>query len=178
MFEIRHQEVSAKRRKDYYDMKSNLISIEPFDKVWFLNENRKEGCCQKLMSLYTGPYLVLQKLNDINYKIRLNGQGTIQVVNHDKLIPCKSSIIPRWMKLVEQKMSKKNWHTILMIVLLKMYVNKLKLKKKTKIKLWTKCSQIGGRVPHFFYRNFKQINNKSSIVTLILTMIGVQFLLK
>ena len=29
----RHLEVSAKRRKDYYDMKSNLISIEPFDKV-------------------------------------------------------------------------------------------------------------------------------------------------
>jgi hypothetical protein len=54
------------------------------------------------------------------------------------------------MKLVEQKMSKKNWHNILIIVLFKMYVNKLKLKKKTKIKLWTKCSQIGGRVPHFF----------------------------
>ena len=28
------------------------------------------------------------------------------------------------------------------------------------------------------YRNFKQINNKSSIGTLILTMLGVQFLLK
>lgn len=131
----RHLEVSAKRRKDYYDMKSNLISIEPFDKVWFLNENRKEGCCQKLMPLYTGPYLVLQKFNDINYKMHLNGQGTIQVVNHDKLIPWKSSIIPRWMKLVEQKMSKKNLHNILIIVFLKMYVNKLKLKKKTKIKL-------------------------------------------
>jgi len=104
----RHLEVSAKRRKDYYDMKSNLISIEPFDKVWFLNENRKEGCCQKLMPLYTGPCLVLQKLNDINYKIQLNGQGTIKVVNHDKLKPYKSSNIPRWMKLVEQKMSKKN----------------------------------------------------------------------
>ena len=104
----RHLKVSAKRRTDYYDMKSNLISIEPFDKVWFLNENRKEECCQKLMPLYTGSYLVLQKLNDIKYKIHLNGQGTIQVVNHDKLIPCENSIIPRWMKLVEQKMSKKN----------------------------------------------------------------------
>ena len=103
----RHLEVCAKIRKDYYDMKSNLISIEPFDKVWFLNENRKEGCCQKLMSLYTGPYLVLQKLNDINYKIQLNGQGTIKVVNHDKLKHYIRSIIPRWMKLVEQKMSKK-----------------------------------------------------------------------
>ena len=87
------------------------------------------------MPLYTGPYLVLQKFNDINYKMHLNGQGTIQVVNHDKLIPWKSSIIPRWMKLVEQKMSKTNLHNILIIVFLKMYVNKLKLKKKTKIKL-------------------------------------------
>jgi hypothetical protein len=83
----RHLEVSAKRRKDYYDMKSNLISIEPFDKVWFLNVNRKEGCCQKLMLLYTGPCLVLQKLNVINYNIQLNGQGAIQVLIHDKLIP-------------------------------------------------------------------------------------------
>jgi hypothetical protein len=60
------------------------------------------------MPLFTASYLVLQKLNDINYKNHLNGQDTIQVVNHDKLIPCKISIIPRWMKLVEQKMSKKN----------------------------------------------------------------------
>ena len=62
--------------------------------------------------------------------MHLNGQGTMQVVSHDKLIPCKSSIIPRWMKLVEEQMSKKNLHNILIIVLLKMYVNKLKLKKK------------------------------------------------
>jgi hypothetical protein len=47
----RHLKVSAKRRTDYYDMKSNLISIEPFDKVWFLNENRKEECATQFPSL-------------------------------------------------------------------------------------------------------------------------------
>jgi hypothetical protein len=31
-----------------YDIKSNLMSYKGFDKVWYLNEIRKEGICPKL----------------------------------------------------------------------------------------------------------------------------------
>jgi hypothetical protein len=38
----KHLEVNMKRRKDHYDIKSNLMSYKVFDKVWYLNEIRKE----------------------------------------------------------------------------------------------------------------------------------------
>jgi len=96
-------EVSAQRRKAYYDIKANLQSYKTFDKVWFLDETRKEGISPKLQPLYSGPYLVLQKINDLNYKIQLNGQGIIKVVNHDKLKPYLAGVTPKWMTKIIQK---------------------------------------------------------------------------
>ena len=96
-----HLFANAKRRKDYYDHKSNLISYEAFEKVWFLNESRFEGVSPKLQPLYVGPCLVIKKLNDINYFIQLDGKGTRKVVNHDKLKPYKGVQHPKWMKIVE-----------------------------------------------------------------------------
>jgi hypothetical protein len=39
-------QVNAKRRKDFYDIKAKLNSYAEYDKVWYLNESRKEGVCQ------------------------------------------------------------------------------------------------------------------------------------
>ena len=78
-------QVNAKRRKDFDDIKAKLNTYAEYDKVWYLTESRKEGACQKLQPLYLGPCLVLQKLSDFNYKIQLAGQGTMNIVNHDKL---------------------------------------------------------------------------------------------
>ena len=97
----KHLSSNAKRRKDYYDLKSNLISYEIFDKVWLLNESRKEGVSPKLQPLYSGPCLVTQKLNDINYEIQLNAQGNRKIVNHDKLKLYKGDLNPKWMKAVQ-----------------------------------------------------------------------------
>ena len=99
----KHLEVRMKRRKDHYDVKSNLISYQKFDKVWYLNESRKEGNCQKLQPLYLGPCLILKRFNDINYQIQTDAKGTTKVINHDKLKPYKGGNIPKWMKLLEAK---------------------------------------------------------------------------
>lgn len=90
--------------KDYYDLKSNLKTYmyEVYDKVWYIHETRKEGISPKLQPLYTGPCLITQKLNCINYEIQLDGQGTRKIVNHDKLKPYNGDQNPNWMKLVER----------------------------------------------------------------------------
>jgi hypothetical protein len=44
----KHLAVNTKRRKDYYDLKSNLNTYEVYDKVWYLHETRKEGISPKL----------------------------------------------------------------------------------------------------------------------------------
>jgi preprotein translocase subunit SecB len=36
-------QVNAKRRKDFYDIIAKLNSYAEYDKVWYLNEVRKEG---------------------------------------------------------------------------------------------------------------------------------------
>ena len=83
----KHLQVNTKRRKDHYDTKSNLMKYSVYDKVWYLNENRKEGFSPKLQPLYMDPFIVTQKLNDLNYQIQLDGRGARKIVNHGKLKP-------------------------------------------------------------------------------------------
>jgi hypothetical protein len=70
-----------KRRKDHYDIKSNLMSYKVFDKVWYLNEIRKEGICPKLQLSYIGPCVVTKKLSDLSYEIQIDSKGSRKIVN-------------------------------------------------------------------------------------------------
>ena len=80
-----------------------MIKYQVNDRVWYLNENRKEGICPKLQPSYIGPCLVTKKLNDINYEIQIDGQGTCKIVNHDKLQLYLGKNIPKWIKKSERK---------------------------------------------------------------------------
>ncbi|VDI17858.1 Hypothetical predicted protein [Mytilus galloprovincialis] len=100
-----HLQVNAKRRKDYYDRKSNLTNFEVYDKAWCML-GIKKGISPKLQALYTGPCLITKKFNDINYEIQVDESGLRKVVNHDKLKQYKGENIPKWIKtLVKKKMS-------------------------------------------------------------------------
>ena len=72
----KHLEVNMKRRKDHYDIKSNLMSYKVFDKVWYLNDIRKEGLCAKLQPSCIGTYVVTKKLSDLNYEIQIDSKGS------------------------------------------------------------------------------------------------------
>jgi hypothetical protein len=75
---------SAKRRKDFYDIKSKLTLYKEADKVWVRSENRKEGECHKLQPLYIEPYIITHKLNDLNYKVQIDEKGKDKVLSHSK----------------------------------------------------------------------------------------------
>lgn len=103
----KHLEVKAKRRKDHYDVKANLNRYKKWDKVLMKNETRVEGVTPKFQILYTGPHLVLNRLNDLDYELVLDEKGTTKVINHNKLKPYTGSNVPKWMKKVESQQKQK-----------------------------------------------------------------------
>lgn len=76
---------SAMRQKAYYDVKATLNSFKTGDLVWYLNEVRKVGLCEKLQALYIGPVLVISPKGPRDYVIQLDKQGTRKLVHQDKL---------------------------------------------------------------------------------------------
>lgn len=67
----KHLAADSKRRKDFDDNKSSLVSYEKFDKVWYLNEVKREGVSPKLQPLFIGSYLIIRKHNDLTYQIQI-----------------------------------------------------------------------------------------------------------
>ena len=52
------------------------------------NPVRKKGVSPKLQSFWDGPFLVVQKLSDLVYKIQKSPTAKPRVVHHDRLKPC------------------------------------------------------------------------------------------
>jgi hypothetical protein len=90
--------------KDFYNNKVNFTPYQVYDKVWYLDEMRRQGISPKLQPMYIGPCLITKKMNDINSQIQVNGLGNSKVVNHDKLKPYLADSTPKWIeKLLKNK---------------------------------------------------------------------------
>jgi hypothetical protein len=65
--------------KTYYDKKAKERKFEVDDKVYLFCPARKPGRCHKFRSFWQGPFIVVQKLSDLKYKI-VNKKGKAFVV--------------------------------------------------------------------------------------------------
>ena len=81
----KHLESSAKHQKECYDSKAKLNQFDRGDYVWYLQEKREKGKSTKLHMPYSGPHLVIEKLNDLDYIIQMDGNGKQRVLHHNKL---------------------------------------------------------------------------------------------
>lgn len=86
---------SQHRSKQRYDRRRKDVSYLPGDVVWLWTPLRKRGLSEKLLSHYTGPFIVVARLNDLNYVISPQStQGrrsrTTQVVHVARLKPFHS----------------------------------------------------------------------------------------
>lgn len=68
---------------------------------------RKEGVCPKLQPVYTGHHFIIQKINELNYKIKLDVNGSEKVVHIDKLKLYKNENLPKWL-IKKQKEVQRN----------------------------------------------------------------------
>ena len=77
-------------QKKYYDRKSNLIHYRVGDPVWILISSAPEKGHKKLVPKYKGPFWVIDKLSDVNFRIAETADSKMRVIHHDRLKPYKS----------------------------------------------------------------------------------------
>jgi len=75
---------SNQKKKAYYDKKANERKFEVNDKVYLFCPARKPGRCHKFRSFWQGPFMVAQKMSDLNYKI-VDKKGREFVVHINRL---------------------------------------------------------------------------------------------
>ena len=91
-----HLNKNVSRQKDIYDSKLVFHPYAKGDVVWYLNEARIEGLSPKLQPTYLGPYLIIEKLNDLVFKIQVAKSGRSRIVHHNKLKRFEGHTYPKW----------------------------------------------------------------------------------
>lgn len=85
---------SAKRQKESYDLREKTLSFKAGDIDWYLNETKREGISPKRQDTYWGPCIILEKLNDCNFRIKYKEDVSSKVVHHNKLKKYNSAEVP------------------------------------------------------------------------------------
>ncbi|XP_064622363.1 uncharacterized protein K02A2.6-like [Lineus longissimus] len=89
---------SAVRRKGYYDAKTCLNQYQRGSLVWVLSDITQLHITPKLRRTYEGPYLVLYKINDLDYRVQLDVRGKNKTVHHNRLKPYSGTVYLPWAK--------------------------------------------------------------------------------
>lgn len=98
--------VVASRQKKDYDFKSNTRRYRAGDLVWFRTDKSQLLIAPKLRCPYEGPYLLLNRINDLDYVIQFNATGKKQLVHHDRLKPYEGDLKLKWSKQALKKFQK------------------------------------------------------------------------
>ncbi|KAJ8311882.1 hypothetical protein KUTeg_010566 [Tegillarca granosa] len=76
---------ATKRQKSHYDTKATMSKLKIGEAVYYMGVYRKEGVCPKLQPVYTGPHLIVQTINELNYRIQLDVNGSEKLVHSDQI---------------------------------------------------------------------------------------------
>jgi hypothetical protein len=80
------------------------------DAVWLHNPARKKGISPKLTRAWEGPFLVVNRLSEVTYRIQRGPKTKMKVVHFDRLKPYKGEEKPTWL---ENKMDKEQENNII-----------------------------------------------------------------
>lgn len=89
----RHQCRAAVQQKRAYDFRANYQFYSEGERVWVRNKLRKRGVCPKLQRRYTGPFIVVERVTDVLYRMVPEGGGRESVIHFNRLKPCTSSTV-------------------------------------------------------------------------------------
>ena len=70
-----HLNKVAERQKKDHDFKINVNHYKPGSLVWYRSDKNQLHITPKLRCAYEGPFLVLKKVNDLDYIIQFNSKG-------------------------------------------------------------------------------------------------------
>jgi hypothetical protein len=83
----RHLRVASDRMKACYDRLANSAGFQEGDRVWLYRPTRTRGRSPKLQSAWEGPYKVINRINDVVYRIQRHPRSRMMVVHLDRLAP-------------------------------------------------------------------------------------------
>ncbi|KAJ1523136.1 hypothetical protein ONE63_001029 [Megalurothrips usitatus] len=80
------------RRKERYDIRARDLGFQRGDLVWLFDPKRRRKRNPKLQSFWTGPFLIIELINDVLVKIRLQGdpKAKSKDVHVNRLAKCYS----------------------------------------------------------------------------------------
>ena len=96
-----HLKTAQVRQKSDYDRNLHTTHYEVGDLVMKRDSATSIHWNKKLRPVFRGPYLVVEVLSPLLYKIR--DRKRFSVVHHDRLVICSSANIPIWMRRLRDK---------------------------------------------------------------------------
>ena len=80
---------SHERRKGHYDKRIHGEPFQEGDLVWLHSKVIPQGQSKKLHHPWTGPYKIVERISDSDYKVKgLRGKKQSHIVHFDRLKPC------------------------------------------------------------------------------------------
>src|SRR5271165_1478714 len=90
------------RAKTRYDSRVKAIRFEVGQYVLYTNLAAKPHLTQKWILQTTGPHLIVQQLNNMNYRIQLRPAGRVMTVHIDRLVRYEGEISNEWRRFAER----------------------------------------------------------------------------
>ena len=84
-FAREHIMLSSNNMKRLYGRSMNFKRYNAGESVWLYSPARTRGLNPKLQRPWQGPFEVLERINDVIYKIRNGPRSKIKIVHHDRL---------------------------------------------------------------------------------------------
>ena len=84
--------------EESYDAKWRLAHYKPGDLILYCTESSQLDIVHELRVNFQGPYLVLTKVEDLDYRTQCDVKGTQKAVHHDKLNPYEGEQSLPWAK--------------------------------------------------------------------------------
>ena len=93
---------SASHQKRYYDRNTQERRHSRGDLVWLHQVRLKKGTSPKLQNPWCGPWMVIDRLSDVTYRIQQGPSGKPKVIHIDRLKTYFGDIPKRWRKWKER----------------------------------------------------------------------------
>ena len=87
---------TANYRKKHYDIKSSKRVLASGQAVWLYEPSKRPGVCAKLTPKWKGPALVLQKLDDLTYLVKMKSNTPAKIYHIDRLRAYQGNSPPKW----------------------------------------------------------------------------------
>ena len=84
-FVRRRLDVYSSKMKSWYDNRVHAVEFQPGERVWLFQPRRVKGKCPKLQADWEGPYTVVDRINDVVYRIQRSRRKKCKVVHVRRL---------------------------------------------------------------------------------------------